>query len=183
MINLLIQSKFRKYIKVGFPNKLPFEVREVIHKISNNMPVNGEVIKPSTEISIISGFIFGFPVLVVFLYFLFPMVTNLYYFLGFLFMFYYFAEMTFLSGIIFPLWVKKNIDKYFIYIGKEGIIKKNMYMVAFIPFDKLIGAKAYFGAPGMGRVSSGFVHLELIFKEGSLFNPALVKLWSFFTGI
>ncbi len=178
MINLLIQSKFRKYIKAGLPGKLPPEVRDIIYKISNNIPVKGEIIRPVTDISIVMGIIFGIPVFLFFSFVIIPMVTDIYYLLGVLLIFFYFGEFTFLKGVIFPLWIKKHFNKYFIYIGEKGIIKKNMYTAAFIPFDKLIGAKAYFGSSGYGTRGASRVFLELIVKEGSLFNPVLVTLQS-----
>ena len=80
-------------------------------------------------------------------------------------MFYY----SFFTYWIGPWWLKKNLDKYFIYIGEEGIVRKDWNVISFIPWDIVTGVMVVMGV----RASGNYVELEI--KGHAVFNPKLIK--------
>lgn len=86
-------------------------------------------------------------------------------FFVFFILFYY----SFFIYWIGPVYVKKNIDNYFIYIGKEGIIRKESGRVALVPWEIITGVSVVFGVRGGGN------YLELEIKGHQVWTPKLVR--------
>jgi hypothetical protein len=178
MINSLkLYSYFYKEIRVVKKGKLNETLRNLVDRIDNDGNYSGKLFRPTPDPSRLMLFLMS-PFLIFFLFLMYQVTGGIGYiiesrsfYLLFLicvvsfFMFYY----SFFTYWIGPWWLKKNLDKYFIYIGDEGIVRKDWNVISFVPWDIVTGVMVVMGV----RASGNYVELEI--KGHATFNPKLIK--------
>ncbi|HBU07142.1 MAG TPA: hypothetical protein DEB09_03590 [Candidatus Magasanikbacteria bacterium] len=187
MFSLWFYSLFYKEIEIGKWQKLPENLRSLSEKIVKNEQVSGKVFRPNPQKSLfmtilMTSFFFAF--LIVFIFVLGGGVSFLTYvwlkmkwfipvaILLIIYFFYY----SLLCYWFFPSWLQKKINHYFIYIGPEGILRKDYFRSCFIPWSVMSGAivnHSYLGDDGAS------LSLDLFIKEHKVWNPMLVNSYAY----
>jgi len=160
----------------------------LLQKLVQGEPTAGKVFKPTPEISIfmtilMSVICWGFVFLVFFVFFDWSWskiihgekITWVMIFLLVIFCVYFFYY-TFLSYLIFPLWLKKKINDYFIYVGPEGVIRKDYFRTCFIPWTAISGAgvqHTIFGGEASG------LELDIYLKNHQVWTPMLINSYAY----
>ena len=88
----------------------------------------------------------------------------------------YFFYYSLLSNWFFPSWLKKKHNHYFIYIGPEGILRKDYFRACFIPWSIVSGATVRHGYWGEDGSS---LSLDLFIKDHKVWNPMLVNAYAY----
>lgn len=181
--SLLFYKLFFRKIKIGCNKKSIAPVVEAKQANENKF-------LPEVNFYIVPLLISGglFVLLILFFYFTFAsfetmtwyeVVTKMswYYLLGILFVLvllvYYFVWQNWLAIV----WVKKNKEKYYIYIGKDGIVRSTYFFWVFIPWEIIDGAEFEKGleyTQGFDQMSS-FKHLKINIKGHKIFTPNFIK--------
>ena len=188
MFSLSFYSLFFREIKIGKWKKMPENLANLSEKIMKNEPVTGQVFRPTPQMSIfmtiLMGLIcWGFMYVIFFVFYtdfigsvLKGTITALGMLLLFILLFIYFFYYTFLSYLIFPKWLKNRLNSYFIYIGPEGIIRKDYFRACFIPWSIVNGAimnHTYVAEEG------GNLELDLYIKDHKVWTPMLINSYAF----
>jgi|SaaInlStandDraft_3_1057020.scaffolds.fasta_scaffold87775_1 hypothetical protein len=174
--SLKFYSYFHKEIEVVKKKNLLGELKDLVTNIDNNGVVEGRVFRPTSDgskvMTIVMGLFFAFFVFVVFggLGFKYMIVNSPWWFIPMiLFVLFILFYYSFFTYWIAPWWLKKNIDKYFIYVGKEGVVRQDNRRVTFIPWNIITGA--FFA----GSIRGAGAFLELEINNKTLWNPQLIR--------
>lgn len=176
MNSLRFYSYFHKEIKIIKKKNLSGEIKDVVSGIDNNGVVEGQIFRPTSEgskiMTVVMGLFTLFFVFVVFggLGFTYMIVNSPWWFIPMiLFVFFILFYYSFFTYWIAPWWLNKNIDKYFIYVGKEGIIRQDNKKITFIPWKIITGAMA------VGSIRGAGAYLELEINNKTVWNPQLIR--------
>jgi len=75
------------------------------------------------------------------------------------------------------LWIRQHRDEYFVYIGKDGVIRTTRWFWVFIPWEIIDGAEFEHGQefnPGFDYMTS-FRNLKINLKGHTIFTPNFIK--------
>lgn len=174
--SLRLYSFFQKEIIVTKKHRLPAETMQLIDQIDNDGAVAGQIFRPTPDgskiMTVVMGiFVFMFMILVVqglsleYLltkgdWWAIPAIVTVF------FMLLYYSFFIYWIG---PWWVKHHIHDYFIYIGPEGIIRKDRKKISIVPWDIVTGVQAVFGVRGAGH------YVEIEIRGRALFSPLLIR--------
>ncbi len=182
MLNILglsilkFYSYFHKEIKVIKKKNLSGEIKYLVTNVDNGGNVGGKVFRPTPSTHKVMAIVIGM-FMFIFLGLVFQSMSLDYIFntgpwwfipvfLIVLFFLFYYSFFTYWIG---TWYLRKNLDKYFIYVGEEGIIRKDSNKITFIPWDIVTGVNFF------SSVRAGGSYLELEIKGHLVWTPKLVK--------
>ncbi|MFZ2189927.1 MAG: hypothetical protein WA057_06680 [Candidatus Magasanikiibacteriota bacterium] len=185
MFSLWFYSLFFREIKIGKWQKMPENLANLSEKIMRNEPTSGKIFRPTPQkswfITILTTVIFvGFFVWLFILgsgigFFSYVWFKMQWFLVLMLFLVVYFFYYSILSNWLFPNWLKKKNNHYFIYVGPEGILRKDYFRACFIPWSVVSGAMvnhSYWGEDGSS------LSLDLFIKDHKVWNPMLVNSYA-----
>lgn len=100
-----------------------------------------------------------------------------YYSLGIFFVFILLIYYSVWQNWLAIVWLKKNKEKYFVHISKDGVVRATHLFWVFIPWEIIEGAEFESGmeyTQGFDYQSS-FKHLKLNIKGHKIFTPNFIK--------
>ena len=187
MFSLLFYSLFFREIKIGKWQNLPQNLANLSQKIINGEQVVGKVFRPAPQKSLfitilmtglfVSFFVWLYAIGKDISFFNYIFMEAWWLALLFLFFVIYFFYHSLLSNLIFPIWLKKNLNHYFIYIGPEGILRKDYFRACFIPWSIVTGSNMYYVVAAAEEGSS--LSLDLYLKNHKVWTPMLVNAYSY----
>lgn len=188
MFSLWFYSFFFKEIKIGNWQKMPENLCILTEKMVNGEQTTGRIFRPTPQVSIfmtilISAICWGFMYVIFFVFYsnfirdVFAGNRNALLMLAlFVLLSIYFFYYTFLSYLIFPKWLEKKLNHYFIYVGPEGIIRKDYWRLAFIPWPIVSGAAVSHSYIGGDDVN---LSLDLYLKNNRVWSPMLINSYAY----
>ncbi|KKQ27137.1 MAG: hypothetical protein US42_C0014G0034 [Candidatus Magasanikbacteria bacterium GW2011_GWC2_37_14] len=187
MFSLWFYSLFFREINIDKWQKMPANLANLSQKIINGEPVVGKVYRPTPEKSLfmtilMTAFFVVFILAFVFLlgggvsFFVYVWQEMRWFVVVALLIIFYFFYYSLLCYWFFPSWLQKKINHYYIYIGPEGILRKDYYRFAYLPWPIVSGAifnHSYVGDDGAS------LSLDLFLKNNKVWNPMLVNAYGY----
>ena len=187
MFSLWFYSLFYKDIKFGKWQKMSQNLCILTEEIMRNESVVGRVFRPKPEKNLfmailISSTSLAFLIVLIFVlgggtsFITYVWFKMQWFMLVLAIMVIYFFYYSLLCYWIFPGWLQKRLNNYFIYIGPEGIIRKDYFRSAFIPWSAMSGAilnHSYLGDDGAS------LSLDLFIRNHKVWNPMLINSYAY----